>query len=260
MSKPSPRKRTMEPRRRPARSRGSGGPKDGPIWLWGSHAVAAAKANPARHIHRLVTTANAARRLGLDGAEILQAKELERLLPRDAVHQGAALLADPLPSIELGELIEKGCERLAVLDQVSDPHNLGAIYRSAAAFGIGGLILQTRNAPEITGIAAKSAAGAIEQVPECRVVNVARTIETLAEAGYTVIGLAGEASFSIAEAMAGTGKVAIVLGSEGAGLRPAVAKACTMLARIPMSPVMESLNVSNAAAIAFYAAAAQHYS
>ncbi|MEO0884028.1 MAG: RNA methyltransferase [Pseudomonadota bacterium] len=256
MSKPNPRKRPMTQRTKQRTTRQDGGP----LWLWGSHAVLAALSNPKRTIHRLVATPNAARRLAIDSSEILAAKEIDRLLPQGAVHQGIAARTDPLDTLELGTLIAQRPSRLVVLDQVADPHNLGAIYRSAAAFGFGGVIVQTRHTPDVTGVAAKSAAGGIEAVPECRVVNIARSLETLAEAGYTVIGLSGEASSSLANCCAPGDKTAIVLGAEGAGLRPAVAKACTSLARIPMSPAMESLNVSNAAAIAFYCISAHSYS
>ncbi|MEM9225700.1 MAG: RNA methyltransferase, partial [Pseudomonadota bacterium] len=144
---------------------------------------------------------------------------------------------------------------IAVLDQVSDPHNLGAIFRSAAAFGVGALVLQTRNAPEMTGTVAKSAVGAVETVPECRVVNISRSLEALADAGYHTVGLDGGGRADIRQAIFGAGRLAIVLGAEGPGLRPGVAKSCLELAHIPIDPNMESLNVSNAAAIAFYEAA-----
>lgn len=226
-------------------------------WLWGAHAVQAALANPKRQVHRLVATRNGADRLGRAGAkaEDVSPGEIGALLPPGAVHQGIAAKVAPLPEAALEDLIASGMQRLVILDQVSDPHNLGAIFRSAAAFGFGGLILQTRNAPPITGVVAKSAVGAIETVPECRVVNIARTIEALNEADYHTVGLAGEGRADIAGAVQGSQKLAIVLGAEGPGLRPAVAKACAELAHIPIHAQMESLNVSNAAAIAFYEAA-----
>ena len=234
--------------------KGQSGPQGGANWLWGTHAVAAAIANPRRRCHELLATENAAQRLGRKGLAptIVTVKDIDARLPRGAVHQGLALRADPLDPLSLGELIDTGTDRIAVLDQVSDPHNLGAIYRSAAAFGFGGLILQTRNAPEVTGVAAKSAAGAIETVAEARVVNIARALDELSDAGFHTVGLAGEGQRLLADAVAGAAKLAIVLGAEGPGLRPAVAKACAELAHIPISPAMESLNVSNAAAIAFY--------
>ena len=227
------------------------------VWIWGIHPVEAALANPERQAIELLATENAASRLppGHMKARIVTAKEIDDRLPPGSVHQGLALRAEPLEPAVLEDLIEDGVERIVVLDQVSDPHNLGAIYRSAAAFGFGAIVLQTRNAPPITGIVAKSAVGAVETVREARVVNISRALEQLGEAGYHTVGLAGEGTADIARAVSGAVKLAIVLGAEGPGLRPGVAKACAELARIPISPVMESLNVSNAAAIAFYEAA-----
>ena len=227
-----------------------------PVWLWGQHAVEAALGNRNRVILRCVATENAARRTGFTQFELMDPKSLDKLLPPGAVHQGLAIKVQPLEPVLLDDILAAADAptRLCVLDQISDPHNLGAIFRSAAAFGLGGLILQTRHTPPITGVAAKSAAGAIETVPEIRVVNIARAIDQLGEAGFHTIGLAGEGTESISQAVSGAKRVAFVMGAEGSGLRPAVAKACATLARIPMQPGMESLNVSNAAAIAFYEA------
>ncbi|MEE9380279.1 MAG: RNA methyltransferase [Hyphomonadaceae bacterium] len=227
---------------------------DGPVWLWGIHAVEAAINNPARKALKLVATKNAAQRLGTSTAEIMEGKALSALLPKGAVHQGLAMRTEPLKPVTLADVIGASPARVAVLDQVEDPHNLGAIFRSAAAFGVSALILQTRHAPLVTGIVAKSAAGAIERVSECRVVNIARSLDALADAGYVSVGLAGEGRQTLAEMVANEPRLALVLGAEGAGLRPAVAKACTCIARIPIQAEMESLNVSNAAAIAFYEA------
>ncbi|MEL7031870.1 MAG: RNA methyltransferase [Pseudomonadota bacterium] len=252
MSKPRPRNRPNSHKRKTSsRPQGSG-----ENWLWGAHAVTAALRNDARKIRRLVGTRNALDRLGKIStkAEIVDPAAIDALLPRDAVHQGLALQAEPLAPVQIEDVIEAGIKRVAVLDQISDPHNLGAILRSAAAFGFGALVLQTRNAPAITGIAAKAAVGAIETVKECRVVNIARALETLNANGFHTVGLAGQGEAKVGRAVRGADKVAIVLGAEGPGLRPGVAKACAELARIPMSPEMESLNVSNAAAIAFYEA------
>lgn len=222
------------------------------LWLWGAHAVQAALTNPKRHIKRIVASENAARKLTLFEAERLNGQEIARLLPPGAVHQGLAVLTAPLPVIGLTELIERRPRRIAVLDQISDPHNLGAVMRSAVAFGVEAMVLQTRHSPPVTGIVAKSAAGAAETLLECRVVNIARALDELAKAGVTSIGLAGQAETALADLVPEAGPVALVFGAEGAGLRPAVAKACTWLAKIPMSAQMESLNISNAAAIAFY--------
>ena len=225
----------------------------GPIWLWGNHACDAALANPIRKVHRRVATDNAVRRLGLRDFEPIDPKGLDRLLPKGAVHQGVAIEVDPLEPKSIEEVIDLGLTRIAVLDQVADPHNLGAIYRSAAAFGVEAMVLQTRHAPPITGIVAKAAAGAIETVLEVRVVNIARTLEALKRAAFLTVGLAGEGTVPV-ETACRAEKLALVLGAEGSGLRPAVAKACDLLTRIEISPQMESLNVSTAAAITFYVA------
>jgi 23S rRNA (guanosine2251-2'-O)-methyltransferase len=228
----------------------------GSVWLWGTHAVMAALANPERRFHQLLVTENAAQRLPRTQIQpqVVTGKELDQRLPPGAVHQGIAVKADPLEPAALEDLIAEGATRIAVLDQVSDPHNLGAIFRSAAAFGFTGLVLQSRNAPPITGVAAKSAAGAIETVTEVRTVNISRALEQLGEAGFHTVGLAGESTRPLDLAVKGAAKLAIVLGAEGPGLRPGVAKSCAELARIPIAAAMESLNVSNAAAIAFYEA------
>ncbi|MEM5515366.1 RNA methyltransferase [Henriciella sp. AS95] len=227
-----------------------------PVWLWGQHAVEAAIANPEREVLRQIASENAARRLSLSDVEILDPKAIDKLLPPGAVHQGLAIRVKPLEALSLDDVLARpdAPTRICVLDQLSDPHNLGAIFRSAAAFGIGAIVLQTRHTPPITGVAAKAAAGAIETVAEVRAVNIARTIDQLGAEGFHTIGLAGEGSETIVDAVSGAPKVAFVMGAEGSGLRPAVAKACASLARIPMQPGMESLNVSNAAAIAFYEA------
>lgn len=245
---------TRPPAPRPARPERE--KEGGPVWLWGTHAVLAALANPDRQFLQLLATETAAERLppGRLKPQILTGRELDQRLPPGAVHQGIAVKAEPLEPAQLEDLIAEGAVRIAVLDQVSDPHNLGAIFRSAAAFGFTGLVLQTRNAPPITGVVAKSAAGAIETVTEVRSVNIARALEQLAEAGFHTVGLAGESRRPLDLAVKGAAKIAVVLGAEGPGLRPAVAKACAELARIPISGDMESLNVSNAAAIAFYEA------
>lgn len=253
MSKPRPRNRPNSHKRKMSgRAHGSG-----ENWLWGAHAVKAALANPKRKLKRLVGTRNGLERLGenMPRGENLEPGALDALLPRDAVHQGLAAQFEPLVPVQIEDIIDGGITRIAVLDQVSDPHNLGAIFRSAAAFGFGALVLQTRNAPAITGIVAKSAVGAIETVQECRVVNISRALDALSDAGFHTVGLAGEGAASIETAVGGAAKLAVVLGAEGPGLRPGVAKACAELARIPIASEMESLNVSNAAAIAFYEAA-----
>lgn len=236
---------------------GRSGSGHGSDWLWGLHAVAAALANPDRQLKRLLATRNGADRLGKFGhtAQDISPRELDRLLPSGAVHQGIAAEFDPLAPAAVEDIIDAGKTRVVVLDQISDPHNLGAIFRSAAAFGFGAVIMQTRNAPAITGVVAKSAAGAIETVTECRVVNISRALESLAAAGFHTVGMAGSGRATLAQAVRGAPRVAIVMGAEGPGLRPGVAKACAELAHIPIEADMESLNVSTAAAIAFYESA-----
>jgi len=234
--------------------------ENGPIWLWGTHAVTAAIANPDRQILKLVATENAAKRAELPQAELQTAKEIDGRLPAGAVHQGIAARVEALPVWSLDKVIAAGPARIAVLDQLADPRNMGAIFRSAAAFGISAIVMQTRHSPTITGIVAKTAAGAIETVREVRVVNIARALDSLADAGWLTVGLAGDGEFTLGQATDGEEKLVIVLGAEGAGIRRAVANACQRLARIPMQPGMESLNVSAAAAIAFYEASRGHIS
>ncbi len=233
---------------------GTGGLSDPSCWIWGTHAVIAALNNPRRKVRQLLATDNAAERLrGVWLApRRVGARELDQMLPPGAVHQGLALEVEPLDAMAIEDFIGSGARFTAVLDQVTDPHNLGAIFRSAAAFGIAGIITQTRHAPPLTGLVAKTAAGGIETVADVRVVNIARAVEQLGAAGFHTVGLAGEARRPVTAALKGAGKIAIVLGAEGAGLRPLVARNCAELARIPIATAMESLNVSNAAAIAFY--------
>ncbi|CAN0589427.1 unnamed protein product, partial [Ectocarpus sp. 12 AP-2014] len=179
--------------------------------------------------------------------------DLGRTIPRDAPHQGLVADVDPLPDVWLGDILDQQSGRpLLLLDQVTDPHNVGAILRSAAAFDAAAIITQDRHAPPESGVLAKSASGALEIVPWVRVVNLSRALDDIAEAGYWRIGLDGEAMDTLEDAM-GSSKLALVMGAEGEGLRQNVAAHCDTLARLPMSPRMESLNVSNAAAIALYA-------
>lgn len=252
--KRSPRNHQERPHER-RRGRKPATGENGPVWIWGTHASAATLANPNRVIHQVLATENAVHRMGLSEVETVSIKALDQALPGGAVHQGIAVQADPLEPLGLDELIAQRPALVAVLDQVADPHNLGAIFRSAAAFGVAGLVLQNRHAPSVTGIVGKSAAGAIETVAEVRVVNIARSLDALSAGGFTVTGLAGGGSVPLETACAEASPVALVLGAEGTGLRPAVAKACDRLAHIPILAAMESLNVSNAAAIAFHEAA-----
>lgn len=228
----------------------------GPSWVWGVHATLAALANPARRIERVVATRNAASRLpdGID-AQILEPDAIDGMLPPGAVHQGLAVRAHPLEPLEL----EAACappdgRSVLIVDGVTDPQNVGAAFRSAAAFGARAVILQDRKSPPLTGVLAKAAAGSIEVVPHVRVVNLGRAIETLRSLGYLTVALEGEAELSMADALLDKRSVALAVGAEGKGLRPAVAEACEKRARIPIAPATESLNVSAAAAIALYEA------
>jgi 23S rRNA (guanosine2251-2'-O)-methyltransferase len=243
--------------------RGSGRAGQGAVRLWGRHAVEAALRNPVRSHRKLWATREGI--ASLDGElppdfplEYADVADLARLVARDAPHQGLVLECLPLDDLHLADVLEGDPRRpVVVLDQVTDPHNLGAILRSAAAFDAAALVTQDRHAPPEGGVVAKSASGALEIVPWVRVVNLARALEEIAEAGYWRVGLAGEASGTVAQALP-AGPVALVLGAEGEGLRHNIAAHCDVLARLPISDAMESLNVSNAAAIALYAVATRN--
>lgn len=228
----------------------------GGLKFWGRHAVEAALDNPRRVIKKISITREALATLEIPddiAVVICDVADLGRVIPRDAPHQGMVADVDPLPDIWLGDVLDEQTDRpLLLLDQVTDPHNVGAILRSAAAFDAAAIITQDRHAPPESGVVAKSASGALEIVPWIRVVNLSRALDDIAEAGYWRIGLDGDAGDELESAM-GKGKIALVMGAEGEGLRQNVAAHCDTLARLPMSPRMESLNVSNAAAIALYA-------
>jgi 23S rRNA (guanosine2251-2'-O)-methyltransferase len=226
--------------------------------LWGRHVVAAALANPKRKLLRAWATREAAEWFPPGTPlTIADAADLGRLVPRDAPHQGVVIEVEPLEEVWLDDILAKAKERaiLLVLDQVTDPHNVGAILRSAAAFGAIAIVTQDRHSPPESGALAKAASGALETVPWGRVVNLARALDEIAEAGFWRIGLNAEAETDIAAAL-GPPKVALVLGAEGPGLRPNTRDHCDALARLPIASAIESLNVSNAAAVALYAAAA----
>ncbi len=243
--------------------RGSGRAGAGAVRLWGRHAVEAALLNPERRHRKLWATREAVDSLSGElpadfPVEWAEAQDLARLVARDAPHQGLVLECDSLEDIFLSDVLNGDPARpLVVLDQVTDPQNVGAIMRSAAAFNACAILTQDRHAPPETGTLAKAASGALEVVPWIRVVNLARALEEVAEAGYWRIGLAGEAETTLADALP-TGPVALVLGAEGEGLRHNIGQHCDALARLPISDAMESLNVSNAAAVALYAVAARH--
>ena len=227
--------------------------------FWGRHAVAAALDNPARKVLRAWATRDAAgfmqfpKDVPVTFAEVA---DLGRLVPNDAPHQGIVIEVEPLEDAWLDEILSGAPERgvLLVLDQVTDPHNVGAILRSAAAFGAIGIVTQDRHSPPESGALAKAASGALEVVPWVRTVNLARALGEIAEAGFWRIGLAGDAEMDLKDAL-GPPRVALVLGAEGAGLRLNTREHCDALARLPISRSVESLNVSNAAAVALYAAA-----
>lgn len=229
-------------------------------YLYGFHAVFAALANPDRDIKRLVLTRNAEAECARDGIslkndagimpESMTSEDIADLLPHGAVHQGIALKASPLPELTIDEACY-GANRVLVLDQVTDPHNFGAILRSAAVFGATGLVTTERNSPALGGVLAKAASGALERVKIARITNLVRGIEELKELGFEVIGLDGEADQAMHELPLGP-KVALVLGAEGAGLRRLTREHCDLLARLPAAGDMKSLNVSNAAAVALY--------
>jgi 23S rRNA (guanosine2251-2'-O)-methyltransferase len=226
--------------------------------------VLAALANPYREILRLVATQDAASRIGAELAqtaathssvalETFDRPSLDALLPRGAVHQGIAALVAPLPEPDLQTVIapEPAPALVVVLDQVTDPHNVGAILRSSVAFGAQAVIVTERNAPEETGVLAKAASGALEHMPLLRVTNLVRSLEELKRLGFWIVGLAGEADQTMAQAKL-TGRIALVLGAEGDGMRRLTREHCDLLVRLPMNARMPSLNVSNAAAVALY--------
>ena len=238
-------------------------PAAGELWLHGRHAVAAALANRSRTVRRLLQTeagdaAAAARRRGVP-VETVERRLLDRRFGTGAVHQGIALQCDPLPPPDLEAIAaEPGPARLLLLDRVTDPRNVGAVLRSAEAFGVRAVILPAAGAPAESAALAKAAAGALERVPLARVVNLARTLERLKATGYWFVALAGTADLAL-DRLDLAGRVGLVLGAEGAGIRRLVRRACDFEAAIPMSGGADSLNVAVAAGIALYEAHRQTY-
>jgi 23S rRNA (guanosine2251-2'-O)-methyltransferase len=255
--------RTKKDRKKPHRGRqgrmqggrGSGQSRKGATRFWGRHAVEAAFANPDRRILRVWAVREMADEFEIPQdipVEYADGASLARLVPADAPHQGIVIEVAPLDELALDDVLEQeDAGPILLLDQVTDPHNIGALFRSAAAFGASAIVTQDRHAPPESGVIAKSASGALDIVPWIRVVNLSRALEVLSGAGYWTIGLDGEAETELSDALP-TGKVAIVLGAEGEGLRQNVAGHCDALARLHMPGDMESLNVSNAGAIALY--------
>lgn len=241
--------------KQPQNKGGSGVPRFADTWLFGLHTVEAALANPRRKIHKLKASRNAAAKLQNSlslhnpPVEIVDIRELDKILGADTVHQGVFLEADPLPVIDIEDL--DGRSPILILDQVTDPHNVGAILRSAAAFGVGALVMTTRHSPPLSGISAKIASGGLEHVPVCHVGNLARALEEIGQAGYWRIGLDGEGD-SCLEDIDLKGQIALVLGAEGKGLRRLTMENCDQIAKISTAADLTSLNVSNAAAVALH--------
>ena len=240
---------------RPAWRDRDSGADDGPVILYGWHTVTLALQNPGRHIRKLLLTENAARRLAEDNIkapiapEIVRPSQIDQLLGPDAVHQGLLAEADPLPSPDIETLAAEGM--ILVLDQITDPHNVGAIMRSAAAFAVKAIVTTNRHSPEATGVLAKSASGALELVPLVTVQNLARALTTLNERGFMTVGLDSEGGDNLA-AIALRQPLALVLGAEGKGLRQLTRETCSHVARLDMPGEIKSLNVSNAAVLALY--------
>ncbi len=256
----------------PPRIRPAAPPRDGGQWLYGRHAVAAALANPARRIRRFLAAAemgdDAKALIVAAGArlppgpqpEILPRAAFEAMVPAGAVHQGMALAVEPLPELAIEDVIDRVgpppaagtvTQIVVLLDQVTDPHNIGAVLRSAAAFGALALVLPEHGAPPVTGTLAKAASGGLEHVPILRVVNLVRAIDRLKSAGFWCVGLDETAERPLA-ALKLEGRIALVLGGEGEGMRRLTRERCDLVARLPTAGAIASLNVSNAAAIALY--------
>ena len=252
--------------RRPPQRIGRPERDESPV-LFGLHAVAAALGNPEREVRRLLCLETArgdlqaclqdAKAAGVSRPDpsVVPRPQLERLLPAGAVHQGVVLETTPLPPVDLDDMGRAASLRqrsvAVVLDQVTDPHNVGAVLRSAAAFGAVGLMLTRRNAPPLTGTLAKAASGGLEHVPVVRVGNLAKSLEALRDWGFGLVGLAEDAADSL-PASPLPDRIALVMGAEGSGLRDGTRAACDTLARLPTDGAIASLNVSNAAAVALY--------
>src|SRR5262245_26163886 len=255
--KPHPRR---EEHRRPPRGGAARPLADGEVVLYGWHTVKAALENPARRIRKLLATENAMRRLAEDGValevepEIVRPDTIAARLGPDAVHNGLLAEADPLPAPELDELEPSGI--VLVLDQITDPHNVGAILRTAAGFAVAAIVTTARHSPEATGVLAKSASGALEYVPIVTVQNLARALGTLKERGYLLVGLDSTGEADLGD-VAMRAPLALVLGAEGKGLRQLTRATCDHVARLDLPGKIKSLNVSNAAALALYVASKQ---
>lgn len=236
--------------------------KGQPPRLWGRHAVIAALANPDRTVKRIWGTREALAALDLPPVlpiTFCEVTDLARMVPGDAPHQGLVAEVLPLDDVALVDVLQYEVDSdsrrpFVILDQVTDPHNIGAVLRSAAAFDAAAIITQDRHSPPESGTIAKAASGALETVPWVRVVNLARAMDEIAEAGWWRIGLDGDSDTELGATLDGS-RVALVLGAEGDGMRQNTRDHCDQIVRLPISPRMESLNISNAAAIALYAVA-----
>ena len=237
--------------------RGAPRDRDGPVVLYGWHTVKAALENPQRHFHRLLATENAARRLADDGVTfpvepaLVRPDDIAAVAGPEAVHQGLYAEADPLPSPELEDVATGGI--VLVLDQITDPHNVGAILRSAAAFAVKAVVTTERHSPEATGVLAKAASGALEYVPIATVVNLARALDELHELNAFLVGLDSTGDVDLAAAPM-SAPLALVIGAEGKGLRHLTRQHCDIIARLALPGRITSLNVSNATALALYVA------
>ncbi|MGB8275662.1 MAG: 23S rRNA (guanosine(2251)-2'-O)-methyltransferase RlmB, partial [Alphaproteobacteria bacterium] len=245
-------------------------PREGagaPVWIFGAHAVLAALANSERPCRRLLATKEVMQGLGgrlealtkarpdLPRPEIATREQISARLPPGVIHQGIALEAGPLPPVDLDDVCRAATNKndavVIALDQVEDPHNVGAVLRSAAAFAAAAVVVTERHSPGETGVLAKAASGALEIVPLVRVTNLVQAMAALKRAGFWIAGLDAAADKTLAEADL-TGKIALVLGAEGKGLRRLTRESCDFLVRLPISGAVESLNVSVAAGIALY--------
>lgn len=227
--------------------------KNKTIILYGRHACLAALNNPVRKIHRILVTERTKNDLPKNHKhptpKVINIREFDKMLPKDSVHQGIAVETSMLPSSGLKEVSQH--DVIVALDQVTDPHNVGAIMRSCAAFGAEAILFAKDNAPDESAVLAKTASGALEAVGMCKVTNLTRSLEQLKKDGFWIIGLDGHTDTDIDKANL-SGKTVFVMGAEGKGLRKLTKAACDLLVRLPISGKIESLNVSNAAAIALY--------
>lgn len=256
MNKRKPHKKSRSSGPTPPRKKAEPG-----TWIYGPHACLAALSNSKRSCIRFMLTKNAASEIDLKAGkwpvepEIVDRQTIDDLLPDGSVHQGVAVLAYPLNPVDVDDVIEAQPGTwpltLLALDQANDPRNIGAILRTAAAFNVAGIIVPDRGTPEESGALAKAAAGALETVPVIRVTNLVRTLEDLKDDGFWCVGLDGYAEQGISE-MDFTGRIVIVLGAEGKGVRRLTRDTCDHLCKITISDSMESLNLSNAAAITLY--------